>query len=248
LSEDKVKWTLDLIEKLLEANLGKHEILLNIKESLENGEEISEGYKKYLKDRFEELQGRDPPTQIKNNPIPPKTEPEISPDEPEKTSKTKPTADYCRNCSTEIPESSNFCSKCGEPKQPGSESFCPNCGQKIYGNTPCSNCTKSRPKATPMQRPPEWKSEGTTLVLSIVLGLFGLPGIGHIYVGQVGKGIGILIGSLILFVLGWVTIAFGVGAIFLIIYIIIFFWQIFNSRTVCREYNDYLERTGKKPW
>lgn len=46
------------------------------------------------------------------------------------------------------------------------------------------------------------KSESTTLVLSIILGLFGIQGIGHIYAGKVGKGVGILIGSFILFALG----------------------------------------------
>ncbi len=49
---------------------------------------------------------------------------------------------------------------------------------------------------------PEFKSEGTTLVLSIVLVIFGIAGVGHMYIGQVGKGVGILIGGIILLAIG----------------------------------------------
>jgi len=63
------------------------------------------------------------------------------------------------------------------------------------------------------------------------------------YVGKVGKGIGILIGSWILFIIGVLT--FGIG---LIIYLILFIWQIFNSRNLCREYNNYLSQNGRPPW
>jgi TM2 domain-containing membrane protein YozV len=92
------------------------------------------------------------------------------------------------------------------------------------------------------------KSESTTLVLAIILGLFGIQGIGHIYAGKVGKGVWILIGSLVLFVIGVATLFVGVGVIFLIIYFVIYIWQIIDSRKLCREYNDELEATGETPW
>ena len=92
------------------------------------------------------------------------------------------------------------------------------------------------------------KSESTTLVLSIILGLFGIQGIGHIYIGKVGKGVWVLIGSLILFVAGIATVFIGVGIVLLIIYFVVYIWQIIDSRNLCRKYNDELEDTGKPPW
>ena len=87
------------------------------------------------------------------------------------------------------------------------------------------------------------KEESTTLILSIALGFIGLPGIGHMYVGKVGKGVGILIGSWILIAIGIATMGIG-----LIVYLILFIWQIFNSRNLCRQYNQYLSQNGRPPW
>jgi len=42
--------------------------------------------------------------------------------------------------------------------------------------------------------------------LSTILGLLEIRGIGHICIGKVGKGIWILIGSLILFIIGIATV------------------------------------------
>lgn len=91
------------------------------------------------------------------------------------------------------------------------------------------------------------KNESITIILSLVLGLIGLQGIGHMYVGKVGKGIGILILSLALFVAGIAILylwAFGVvlylwdfGVVLLIIYYIMFIWQIFDARKLCQIYN-----------
>ena len=92
------------------------------------------------------------------------------------------------------------------------------------------------------------KSESTTLILSIILGLIGIQGIGHIYVGKVGKGVWLLIGSFILFVAGIATVTFGVGIVLLIIYFAIYIWQIVDSRNLCRKYNEALETTNNPPW
>jgi len=103
-----------------------------------------------------------------------------------------------------------------------------------------------------MQRPTEWKSESTTLVLSIILGLFGIQGVGHLYIGKIGKGIAYLIGSLIVFGVGIGLTATGVGMIIgvplLIVYFIMFIFQILDSRKLCNYYNDYLEEHNKRPW
>ena len=97
------------------------------------------------------------------------------------------------------------------------------------------------------ERPMGWKSESTTLLLSIILGILGVSGAGHLYLGVIGRGVGILIGGLVLIILGFATIMIGVGIVFLIAYIPLFIWQIIDSRKLCRQYNDYYEEYGKEP-
>ena len=98
-----------------------------------------------------------------------------------------------------------------------------------------------------MERPMGWKSESTTLLLSIILGCLCISGAGHLYLGVIGRGVGILIGGLVLIILGFATIMIGVGIVFLIAYIPLFIWQIIDSRKLCRQYNDYYEKYGKEP-
>ena len=101
------------------------------------------------------------------------------------------------------------------------------------------------------QRPADWKSEGITLLCSILGGLVGLQGIGYIYLGKIGKGIGYLVGSIILFVVAIVLIATGIGAVaggpMLIAYFVMFIWQIIDSYKLCKKYNDYYEEFGRAP-
>jgi len=118
-----------------------------------------------------------------------------------------------------------------------------------------------------------YKSEGITLVLSIVVGLLGIMGVGHIYLGRVRRGIIILIIGMIgmgaLFVplvmlgmfsafeegsvddtamLGMVA-GFGVGVIiFFVGMFALFIWQILNAHKLCKQYNEYFEEHGKPPW
>ena len=117
-----------------------------------------------------------------------------------------------------------------------------------------------------------YKSEGITLVLSIVLGLMGIMGIGHIYVGRVKRGIAILIGGFLIWVVVFIPVGFlsvledpqnlseeevmaqllgpmmgaliigGIGGFAL------FIWQIINARSLCKDYNLYYEKKGKAPW
>jgi TM2 domain-containing membrane protein YozV len=117
-----------------------------------------------------------------------------------------------------------------------------------------------------------YKSEGITLVLSIVLGLMGLMGIGHIYVGKVKRGIAILIGGLFIWVIVFIPIGFlsvleesqelseeeimtqlfgpMIGALIIgaIAGFALFIWQILNARSLCRDYNLYCEKKGEPPW
>ena len=113
-----------------------------------------------------------------------------------------------------------------------------------------------------------YKSKRKTLVLSVVVGLLGFMGVGHIYLGRVRRGIIILIiaplswtmifisfamlGLLdeleedvmvaVFGVLGGIEIVLGIGLF------VLFIWQILNSRKLCKEYNEYLEKNGRAPW
>ena len=135
-----------------------------------------------------------------------------------------------------MPNDFQFCPVCGSPPSPHPpQQNQPPPVQNYYQNNYYQNVVGL-------------KSEGTTLILSILLGLVTIQGIGHMYVGKIGKGVVILIVGLVLGVTGWATIWIGVGAIFLIGNFILFIWQIIDSRNLCRQYNDYLSKNGKPPW
>ncbi len=138
-----------------------------------------------------------------------------------------------------------FCSKCGN-EESNEKPFCSKCGSSIENDskkipTPKESATNTQ--SSGLQRKPEWKSEGTTLILTIILGIFGFGGIGHIYLGNITRGIVILIVGIVLLVISAVT--FGIGLIALIPFAI---WVVFDARKQCKYYNDQLERTGKAPW
>jgi len=111
-----------------------------------------------------------------------------------------------------------------------------------------------------------YKSKGKTRILSLV-GLFGIMGLGHIYLGRLRRGILILI----IVPLSWGIIMISnmilglteteekvlveqvlvIGQISLVVimgHIVLFFWQILNSRKLCKEYNEYIEQHGLPPW
>ena len=158
---------------------------------------------------------------------------------------------FCGSCGTALISKNAPCPSCGHVKttfnpQQANSGFCGSCGAALIGkSTTCMKCGYTKTKYNPMT-PPQgalYKNEGTGLILSIVLGLFCLNGIGQIYAGKVGRGIGIMIGSWVLIVVGVLTM--GVG---LIAYLAIFIWQIFDTKKLCREFNEYVSQNGRPPW
>ncbi len=141
---------------------------------------------------------------------------------------------------------STICLKCGKENPEESKSkFCVDCGSVVNGTPPNNHSPNySTPSLNynPNQRPMQWKSEGTTLILT-VLGIIGLVGIGHIYLGNITRGIVLLIVGIVLAIITLVT--FGIGFIILIPFAI---WVIYDARKQCKHYNDHLEQTGKHPW
>ena len=111
-----------------------------------------------------------------------------------------------------------------------------------------------------------YKSSGTAALLAFIGAIFGLPGIGHIYVGRIGRGLLILVGGFILYILSWLTIFAGIltgglagsasiiqggvamGIFFLLSYLTLLVWQIFNARSLAKKLNEQVQLTGKEPW
>jgi len=104
------------------------------------------------------------------------------------------------------------------------------------------------------------KNEEVALILSVVLGLVSLQGIGHMYVRRIARGVGILVLSLLIaalsisFVIGIIpkeTIPSTVSAFFLPVlasgYFMLYVFQILDSRRLCVEYNQYVSEHGKRP-
>ena len=125
--------------------------------------------------------------------------------------------------------------------------YCSNCGEILNlndkENNKCPKCGISPQKGftqntSPVVGQPSYKSPGTAALIAFIGGIFGLPGIGHIYVGKVGKGIGILITGIILAVLlvFMTMVSVILLLIFGIIYLIFWIWQIFNARKQAKKF------------
>src|SRR5919109_1129611 len=157
-----------------------------------------------------------------------------------------------------------FCASCGEKLDTGKEmDECPKCHSALHQD---SEHTKS-PSRVVGQLP--YKSPGTAALIAFIGGIFALPGIGHIYVGKVGKGIAILILGIVLIILTIVLIfsvvpftmstdeattlenaSIGIwipiiSAVFAIAYLVLFVWQIFNARKLAKKFNESVKTTGK---
>jgi hypothetical protein len=113
------------------------------------------------------------------------------------------------------------------------------------------------------------KSSGTTALIAFIGAIFGLPGLGHIYIGRIGRGLLILISGFALYALTWLTLfggflggifsgarsglpIFQTGATLAIILLVMYFglliWQIFNARSLAKKFNEQVLLTGKEPW
>ncbi|MDR3074823.1 MAG: hypothetical protein LBU30_02135 [Candidatus Methanoplasma sp.] len=96
-------------------------------------------------------------------------------------------------------------------------------------------------------------------ILGAVLGLFGIMGVGQMYVKRVGRGIAILLGGWFILpvtTFGGLIILGGAGDtafVFLIVFIIVclpiyLVWQVLDARKLTRKYNEGIRNTGRPPW
>ena len=152
---------------------------------------------------------------------------------------------FCDNCGHKLRTTAKFCASCGTAREPTDDTPKSRSRERPARprkksreeelaeyeeeylsrskNTKSKSKTKSRQDSNEdtarhrrsMERPMGWKSESTTLLLSIILGFLCISGAGHLYLGVIGRGVGILIGGLVLVILGFATIMIGVGIVFL---------------------------------
>ena len=161
---------------------------------------------------------------------------------------------FCGVCGATLSSKYAPCSKCGHTKTTysitsggaGASGHCGQCGTALTAKyAPCPKCGYSKTRYNPAATAPgsQYKNEGTGLILSIILGILGICGIGQIYAGKVGRGVAMLIVGIIVLIIGVATMGIG-----LIAYLAIFIWQIFDTKNLCREYNEYFSQNGRPPW
>jgi TM2 domain-containing membrane protein YozV len=158
--------------------------------------------------------------------------------------------------------------------------FCSNCGKKLKPKGELRNCPKCDADLTDYTRQPSssvenfpYKNPGTTALLAFIGGVIALPGIGHIYVGKVGMGVGILIGGFILYALTFSIIISVTSArayeaqysptgnasplpidmivailVLVIGYTVLFIYQIITATRLANKFNRLSKTTGTNPW
>ncbi len=143
-----------------------------------------------------------------------------------------------------------FCPNCGKEIQVD-VAFCPSCGQNLKG-------TVTAKPATVVSL--EHKSPGIAAVLALVLGIIGLMGIGHVYVGKIGKGVALLASGIILllanltfgsFLLGPVTLdgrLLYAGLALVFGWLGPWIWQAYDAHSLSKKFNSSVQETGKAPW
>ncbi len=132
-----------------------------------------------------------------------------------------------------------YCPRCGRAVDEYA-AFCPNCGAALTPQPAApSPIPPSPPPPPPTYTAPRpvagMKNEGLAAVLS-----FLFSGLGQIYVGRIGRGIGILIGGIVIALISplllWIPL------------LIYWIWNIYDAYNLAKQYNRELMRTGSPPW
>ncbi len=113
------------------------------------------------------------------------------------------------------------------------------------------------------------KDPGIAALLALLLGFFGILGIGHIYASKLAKGLILLVVGLLYAPLAFIFILFsfvpfviagpgislGLGAALLAIVVILaavwlalLIWSAFDAYASASEYNPRVAATGVPPW
>ena len=101
-----------------------------------------------------------------------------------------------------------FCKSCGEVIKSEAE-LCPKCGVRQSGSSDESSLP---------------------LLLNVIIGFFGILGIGHFVKGRAGSGILFLFAGLITTILFWTTVWILIGFIFIPVWLGLWIWSIVDVK------------------
>ena len=132
--------------------------------------------------------------------------------------------------------------------------YCKHCGKEFAFEeiTYCPVCGKSQTQA--VVQPvvvTQNKNPGTAVLIALIAGFFGFQGIGHMYIGKTGKGIGLLLIGWVLAISMAIFILAGIIPMFILMGIVIFaywIWQAYDVNGLAKYYNERLMQNGKGPW
>lgn len=162
---------------------------------------------------------------------------------------------YCPNCGTELPDNSAFCANCGAKLGPAGNA-------PVYPAPPYPGQPYGQPYGANV--PPQ-KNE----IISILLAFF-IPGLGHIYLGKVVRGIVFLVSYFGMSALSfailwsaagsmtmtedpnfWLSISSDVWIAIMVVSLVSFIIWVVNLIDVyqqTKKYNEAIRMTGKAPW
>lgn len=137
-----------------------------------------------------------------------------------------------------------FCRNCGRQFSMEEATYCPFCGRQQQQQQPIQSNINTI--VTSLKKNP-----GAAVLIALIAGIFGFQGIGHLYLGKVAYGIGLLL-------IGWTIGIFAVlsligggisMAVFLgIVSFAFWIWQAHNANKLAKYYNEYLIQKGVTPW
>ena len=120
-----------------------------------------------------------------------------------------------------------------EKDRDADEKFCSHCGEAIAVKAEiCPKCGVRQPV---IETALAESTLRTATVLAAILGFIGFMGIGHMYAGNVGRGIALLLGGWVLWILFWVTIWLLVGIVFIPIGVALWIWSIYDVRSIIKS-------------
>ena len=109
----------------------------------------------------------------------------------------------------------------------------------------------------------ESKNPGVAALLAFFVGI-GLFGVGHVYVGKIGRGVVLLVVSIILhvpLVFGIVSLPFTalygaavfggwfIAVVFLgLVNLALWVWQTYDAYKLAKQFNAHVQQYGKTPW
>jgi TM2 domain-containing membrane protein YozV/ribosomal protein L40E len=133
----------------------------------------------------------------------------------------------------------------------GQLSFCKDCGaHNAEGARICANCGATLQTPIPSSVLLQRKKTSTTILLAGFVGVIFM-GVGHLYLGRMGRGTVILFAGMftgVLFYAAMITAYFLIGYMFGIARISLWIWQIYDAHKLTKRYNGSLESIGKPPW